>query len=347
MHDIGHVRRRISPVWKAAQAVSVIVAVTVVALLVVNPEWGLFITWFVLIPLVPALLLVAPMVWRNLCPIAVVHQLPRLSGRGGKRRLSERTQRRATAVAAAGLLLIVPLRLPLFNQNGPALAAFVLAVLAFALVGGLLFAGKAGWCATWCPVGPVERLYGQQPLLSPTHAHCAECIGCSDPCFDRDGPPAVSRMLGEPFGVDRTDSDGNKWLWQSPMGVFGSAFPGFIMGYFTVEAGSGVGGIYLHVALLAAASLVTLVILQALFGLTARATVRIGAAAAAVFYYWFTVPLVLDAASSMWQFDPVPDSATWTLRAVFLLLIFAWFVDAPRRVRAFAASRQAPSHQAV
>jgi len=338
MHDIAHAPRRIPPVWKAAQTASLIAAVTVVVLLLVSPEWGLFITWFVLIPLVPALLLVAPMVWRNLCPIAVVHQLPRLAGRGGSRRLSERTQRWAPAVAAAGLFLIVPLRLPLFNQNGPALAAFVLAVLALALVGGLRFAGKAGWCATWCPVGPVERLYGQQPLLSPTHAHCAECVGCSDPCFDRDGPPAVSRMLREEPGAGRNSSGRREWLWRSPMGLFGSAFPGFVLGYFTADASGGVGSIYAHVLLAAAISFLVVAILQLLFRLPARTGLRIGAAAAAGLYYWFTVPLVLDAFRSMGVIESAPEWMSVALRAVFLLLVLAWFVDAPRRARALTRS---------
>lgn len=340
MHDIVHVRRRISPVWKIAQTISVITAVTIAALLLVRPEWGLFITWFVLIPLVPALLLVAPTVWRNLCPIAVVHQLPRLAGRSGKRRLSERTQRWAPAIAAAGLILIVPLRLPLFNQNGPALAAFVLAVLALSLAGGFLFAGKAGWCATWCPVGPVERLYGQQPLLSTDHAHCAECIGCTDPCFDRDGPPAVTLMLGETIESDRGDSNGRTWLWRSPIGVFGAAFPGFVLGYFTADAAAGLAAVYAHVALLTAMSLVLLVAFQALFGLTATTGLRVGAAAAAGLYYWFSVPLVLEATQAMWGLDPFPGWVSVILRAAFLLLISAWFLNATRRARVRFASHQ-------
>ena len=163
--------------WRAAGAASVSIAVTVVALLVFEPELGLFVTWKLLVPIVPALLLVAPEVWRNLCPIAVVHQLPAVLRRPGTRRLSPRTRKAAPAVAALLFFAIVPLRLTVFNDHGPALAGFVLGVLAIALLGGVLFSGKSGWCATFCPVLPVERLYGQRPVLPVEHAHCESCSG--------------------------------------------------------------------------------------------------------------------------------------------------------------------------
>lgn len=334
---VSGVPRPISPIWKVGQAVSVTGALAVVALLLVRPEWGLFVTWSVLIPLVPALLLVAPMVWRNLCPIAVVHQLPRTAGRGGRRRLSARAQWWAPAVAAVGLALIVPLRLTLFNHSGLALAAFVVGVLGLALAGGLLFAGKAGWCASWCPVGVVERLYGQRPIAHAQHAHCAVCVGCTDRCFDRDGPPAVARLLGEQAG-GRVEAGRAIGLWRSPMGVFAGAFPGFVLGYFTAPAGAGLGAIYAHVATLALASLGLFVALQVVLRLRASTAARAGAAAAASLYYWFTVPAVFAATEALWGFGPPAPWIPITLRAGFLLLVVAWFVDAPRRVRSMAGA---------
>lgn len=333
------VPRPISPVWKVGQTVSVVAAVAVVILLIVSPEWGLYVTWSVLIPLVPALLLVAPMVWRNLCPIAVVHQLPRSKGFGGSRRLSSRAQWWAPAIAAAGLGLIVPLRLIVFNQQGLALAAFVVIVLVVALAGGMLYAGKAGWCASWCPVGVVERLYGQEPWIRPEHAHCAVCIGCTDRCFDRDGPPAVARMLGEEPAADSIDGAGPTWLWRSPMGVFAGAFPGFVLGYFTVPAGAGIGATYARVLLLAVCSLLVLLALQALLRLPVRIAARLGAMSAAGLYYWFTVPAALAAAGTMWGFGPTPEWIAVALRTAFLLLVIGWFLDAPRRGRRPGNSR--------
>ena len=133
-----------SVVWKVAKTASVGAAVMVVLLLIIAPQIGLFVTWKLLVPLVPLLLLIAPEVWRNLCPIAVVHQLPASLGLGGYRRFSARVQRMAPAMAALLFFAIVPMRLTLFNSNGTALAIFVASVLVFALAGGLMFFGKSG-----------------------------------------------------------------------------------------------------------------------------------------------------------------------------------------------------------
>jgi hypothetical protein len=97
--------------WRLAQGLSVASALGVLGLLILQEDLGLFLTLHVLVPLVPASLLLAPQVWRNLCPIAVVHQLPVHLGIGGRLRLPARVQRAAPAVAAALFYLIVPLRL--------------------------------------------------------------------------------------------------------------------------------------------------------------------------------------------------------------------------------------------
>ena len=49
----------------------------VAALLIAVPDTGLFVMWKIVIPLLPLLFLVAPGVWRNLCPLAASNQAPR------------------------------------------------------------------------------------------------------------------------------------------------------------------------------------------------------------------------------------------------------------------------------
>lgn len=328
----------IRPTWRLAQVVSGATAVAIVGLLAVRPEWGLFVTWNVLIPAVPALLLVAPRIWRNLCPIAVVHQLPVAVGVGGTRRLSSRMERWAPGVAGAAFFLIVPLRHAVFNQDGPALAVFVLAVLGVSLAGGLLFAGKSGWCSTFCPVGPVEKLYGQQPWVESSHAHCAECVGCTHPCFDRDGWPAVVRLLGEDPDAGTGTAHGGAGLLRSPTGVFAAGFPGFVLGYFTVDPEAWLGSIYLHVGLFAATSLALFVTAQTVFDVSARSAIRVAAAAAAGLYYWFTVPAVVGAAELTFELGPFPGWVVVLGRGLLLALVAAWLLDAPRRARSLSAA---------
>ena len=323
----------IGGLWRLAQGVSVVAAVSVVLLLLLQPELGLYLTWSVLIPAVPALLLIAPRVWRNLCSISVAHQLPRVLGRGGKRRLGERTQRWDPGIAVAGLFLIVPLRHVLFNESGLALALFVLAVLGVALVGGLAFAGKSGWCASFCPVGPVEKLYEQDPIVHPSHAHCATCIGCTDACFDRDGPQAVNVLLGadgHTAGVNGLGDGGRRrGLLRTPTGVFTAAFPGFVLGYFTITPPIEIGSLYLHMALFVLASVALFALGDRLLGARVTPSARAAAAAAAGLYYWFTVPAVIVAAEAMWGLGPAPDWLPIAGQAVLLGLVGFWWLGKP------------------
>ena len=311
--------------WRAAQAFSVLVAVAVVVLLLVRPEVGLFVTWSVLIPVVPVLLLVAPQVWRNLCPIAVINQIPMTRGIGAGRRLSVRTQRLAHAIAAGLFYVIVPLRLTFFNEVGWALAAFVGVVLLVAALGGLAVTGKGGWCATFCPVLPVERMYGQTPLIKAPHAHCNTCTGCIRSCYDLIPERSIRQFL-KPQG-------GGTSLLKSSTGVFAGAFPGFVMGYFTASYGSELGISVPHVwiFLLSALSLAVVSAVQRLTRAEATNATRVSAAIAMAVYYWFTVPASFAAAHRVLAV-PEPGALGVTLvQGAFLGLIVAWFLVGVRR----------------
>jgi len=229
-----------------------------------------------------------------------------------------------------GLFLIVPLRHPVFNHQAPALALLLAGILGVAFVGGMLFQGKSGWCSTLCPVGPVERLYGQAPLFRVEHAHCGSCLRCTEPCFDRKGSRAVLAMAGEQPGGGRTGAPGGLLLWHSPMGAFAAAFPGFVLGYFAVDPGGGLASIYLHMALYSGASLLTLVALQATLGWRVGVAMKVGAAAAAGIYYWHTIPLAVAAAEAVWVPVPVPGWVPGVGLTTSLGLVSSWLWRAIR-----------------
>ncbi|MEX0600657.1 MAG: hypothetical protein WD205_08445, partial [Rhodothermales bacterium] len=185
----------------------------------------------------------------------------------------------------------------------------------------------------YCPVGPVERLYGQAPVLEPQHAPCASCVGCTDPCFDRDGAFAVMSRVGEAVDGSTGDSRRKARLFASPIGAFVAAFPGFVLGYFTVSPDAGIGSIYLHVVLLAAASFALFVGGQFVFRFSARNGIRVAAAAAAGLYYWFTVPAIIAATEATWGMGPAAGWVDALGRGLLLLVVGLWFLDAPRRSR--------------
>src|SRR3954469_6447017 len=64
-------------VWHALRAAGLVGGLIVAALLIAVPDTGLFVMWRVVIPSLPVLFLVAPGLWRNLCPLAASNQTPR------------------------------------------------------------------------------------------------------------------------------------------------------------------------------------------------------------------------------------------------------------------------------
>lgn len=325
---------RIPRLWTAAQACAVGTAFAVVALLIARPELGLFLTWDLLVPLVPAVLLVAPGLWRNVCPVAVVHQIPARFGIGGTRRLPRRLRRAAPSVAAGLFFVIVPLRHALFNESGIALALFVLGILSTAVVGALVLSGKSGWCATFCPVLPVERLYGQQPGFDVPHAHCRVCSGCIRSCYDLKPERSMEELLDRQRLLPGPDAWPATRLFETPMGIFAALFPGYVLGYFTVDPNATVPVLYLWTIGFGSVSAVALFTTQRLTQASSRTLARISAAAAVAFYYWFSVPEIAAAAHVLLEIAPAPTRGIAALRAALLLLATVWLLDASRRERA-------------
>ena len=171
----GPIRRRL---WGAARLAALAGTLSLLAALILRPDPGLEILWKIVIPLVPASLLTSPMLWRNVCPLATLEMA---AGRLAGDRPDARRWANAGAVAGIVLLaVLVPARHVLFNTDGPILAGTIAAVAALAIAGGLAFDAKAGFCNAICPVLPVERLYGQSPLVRIGNPRCSSCTACAN-----------------------------------------------------------------------------------------------------------------------------------------------------------------------
>jgi nitrite reductase (NADH) large subunit len=136
------------------------------------PQIGLTILWGILIPVVPLVLFTAPALWRNVCPIATLNQLPRRGGFSLALPAPKVLERWGFLVAILLLFGMVGARRFLFDSQGQILALVVGAVLTLAFVQGVLFRGKSGWCNGLCPVGPVGQLYGRGAFAKLPNAHC-------------------------------------------------------------------------------------------------------------------------------------------------------------------------------
>ncbi len=197
------------------------VVVVLCGVLVLRPELGLRITWTVLAPALPLVFLVAPSVWRNICPLALTNQLPRLAGVTLGWQLPPKLARHAFTVAAVGFVGLVVSRRLLLDHSGPATAATIGAGLVLALAGGTMIRGKAGWCGTFCPLYAAQRVYGRAPLVHVGNAHCQPCVGCARNCVDLD-PRATATAETARTGNARTHR------------LLVGAAPGLVVGYFAV-----------------------------------------------------------------------------------------------------------------
>ncbi len=301
--------------WQVVQWIGLAATLALLGGLVVRPTISLAVLWNIIIPLIPATLLVSPMLWRNSCPLATLNQLTNRPGR----RSAPRARLEVTTAILGILLLavLVPARRFLFNTDGPVLAATIVLVAIVALLMGATFDMKAGFCNAFCPILPVERLYGPSPLLRIGNARCPTCTHCSSACIDLSAHKSIPQLLG------RTRAS-SAWL-RTPFGLFSAAFPGFVLAYFmAIDASpASAGAIYLGALMLAGASYLFVALAVRALDLPSTRVLPTLAALAAGLYYWFAAP-------SMAETLGVSGTGGLLLRTTALALVIAWWWNAQR-----------------
>ncbi len=309
--------------WRLVQVVTWALGMFIWVALIVKPELGLHLLWNVLIPVAPALLVIAPGIWRNVCPLGSMSVAPNHFGLSKRKRLSPTWRARLYLGAFVLLLVVVPLRKVLLDTNGPVLAA-VLGVVGLLAIGmGVIFSWKSGWCSSLCPVYPVELLYGSRPLVSVPNAHCSSCLNCVAPCSEASKSltpqTAVNTKLGTFVGT-----------------AFVGCFPGFVWGWYNVPKFSGWEGFSnLHVAYgipFAAGGLTLLIYLALRQALPKQAGLiaSVFAAAAIITYYWFRLPPVfgIGPPGSAMIVDISQWLPTWSTAALRIatVVVFGWLL---------------------
>jgi nitrite reductase (NADH) large subunit len=316
--------------WVALRAAVLGVTVALVALLVLRPERGLLLFWGLAVPVLPALLVLAPGLWRQVCPMATLNQLPRRAGFARGRELPPALKNAAFGIAVALFVTAVALRVPLFNGHGPAVGALVGVALVLALAGGWWFKGRSGWCGTFCPLGPVQRTYGQAPLVMVKNGYCEPCVGCQKNCYDFNPRAAVFS--------DLHDEDPR---YAAQRRLFMGLLPGLVLGYFLQAASPGEPWQPLVLFGAAATSAGAYGLALAFLPVGAyRISLAFGALALAVFYV-FAGPVIVRTLGTLLG-APLPDAVTLasqTTGAVLALVLTASGLHAERRWRATRAAR--------
>lgn len=275
--------------WRLAQDVLLGAGGALVLTLFVAPEAGLNLLWNGLIPLAPALLVVLPGVWRNLCPLASLALLPRRFGLDRQRPLPGRRQAALALAGLGALLVIVPYRHIELDRNATASALMLLLAGLFALLGGWLGEGRSAWCNSLCPIHPAERLYGGAPAWTPVNARCAGCSKCSRPCPD--STRALNPTLSGPDRLERLAGHlllggfaGFVWGWHQVGDLAGPATPAEL---FAAYAWPFAGGAF---------SLLLYAVARRFLASTAAARQQLAATfawAAVTLYYWYRLPALM------------------------------------------------------
>ncbi len=265
--------------WWTMRVAAFAVMLAVIWMVATRPADGFALFWKVLIPSLPLLFAVAPGIWRQICPMAFVNQLPRTFGFSQEKTLPVRFKNLAYFISVLAFFFLVSLRHVYFNKEPAALLALVAGALALAFLGGVLFKGRSGWCGTFCPLAPIQKAYGHAPLFTVRNGYCPSCVGCQKNCYDFN-PRAA-------FLSDLTDKD----LWYAGhKKFFVAGLPGFALGFFTAAdpAVTGLGAYYLHLA----GWIITTLGIYMAFRIFVRVTDYRAAAASAmaalVIFYWFT-----------------------------------------------------------
>ncbi len=160
--------------------------------------------------------------WRRICPLSFLSQIPRALGlqrqiakinpRTGERRLQlakvpadSWLARHYSAVQFGWLFAGLCGRLLFFNADRLVLAAWLLGTIAVAMAVGWMYGGKA-WCQYFCPMAPVQSVFSSPSGLLGSKAHLSEqpitqsmcrtalpdgseqsaCVACQQPCIDID-----------------------------------------------------------------------------------------------------------------------------------------------------------------
>jgi hypothetical protein len=202
---------------------------------------GTTIFWGAVVPAAIFLLLVfGHELWRRICPLSFLSQIPRALG--WQRQISKRhpktgeVRRQLARVPQDSWLakhypalqfswLFVGLcgRILFFNADRLVLALWLLFTIAAAISVGWLYGGKA-WCQYFCPMAPVQSIYSTPSSLLGSRAHMSDrpitqsmcrtvdgggeeqsaCVACQQPCIDIDAERLYWARLPSPaFSLER------------------------------------------------------------------------------------------------------------------------------------------------
>ena len=319
--------------WWILRGLSLCLTLLVIGMLIFEPDVGLVIFWQLLIPLLPLSFAVFPGVWRNICPMALLNQIPRQLGISREFTLKESWRKPALNLSILGFFIFILMRHPLLNGSGLSLGIILLTALLLAFAGGLIFKGRSGWCGTFCPLAPIQKAYGHAPLVLVKNGYCDTCLGCQKNCYDFN-PRAA-------FFSDLKDPD---FEWSEQRKFFIAFLPGLIIGYFSSANVIEAGVIpYLQSMLLPAViSTGLFFILHNIIGINYFKLASIYTMLALGYFYWQGIPVVSNGIDQLldWSLNQdMINAARYGVAIICSLVVLRSLISE----RQFSQSKQSTS----
>ncbi|PSB51635.1 cyclic nucleotide-binding domain-containing protein [Chamaesiphon polymorphus] len=173
-------------------------------------------------------------VWRRICPLSFLSQIPRALGKQRQfKRENPNTGKVRYELAKVksdswlgknypyvqfGWLFVgLCGRILFFNADRLVLALWILFTIAAAITVGYLYGGKS-WCNYFCPMAPVQQIYSEPGGLFGSKAHISDtsitqsmcrtvlpdgkeqsaCVACQNPCIDIDSERVYWDSINKP-----------------------------------------------------------------------------------------------------------------------------------------------------
>lgn len=215
---------------------------------------GAPIFWGIIVPSSIFILLVfGHEFWRRICPLSFISQIPRaLQWQRQNKSVNHKTNKVKTELVKVSkdswlfenaiylqfslFFLGLCSRILFVNSNRLALGIFLFGTIVAAIVVGYLYGGKS-WCHYFCPMAPVQKIYGEPRGLLNSTAHedneqkitqsmcriisregkeLSACVACTNHCMDIDAERSYWENI--------TQSN-RQWLYYG--------YVGLVIGYFT------------------------------------------------------------------------------------------------------------------
>ena len=174
-----------TPTWEKALAGVLLAGWFGCLALVLLADVGPRLVWTVFVAVLPlAWLAMGFHVWRRVCPLAAISQLPKRLGKAGSRKIQGTWAEKALLVQLGLMVVALAGRLLWTNGDGISLAVMFVGLTVAAVVVGAVWRGRS-WCHFVCPVGLVEKVYLEPVSLAGSRtSQCQPCTACTKHCQD-------------------------------------------------------------------------------------------------------------------------------------------------------------------